>query len=74
MLMERYDQRNADFTERDLTQTSHLNKMAIRLVKQRIGIDAKHLPGNVTAFIRQKLHIDECLFNAFGCKQPPKTT
>ncbi|MBP7009228.1 MAG: hypothetical protein KBC66_05455 [Kiritimatiellae bacterium] len=64
MLMERYDQRNADFTERDLTQTSHLNKMAIRLVKQRIGIDAKHLPGNVTAFIRQKLHIDECLFNA----------
>ncbi len=64
MLMERYDQRNADFTERDLTQTSHLNKMAIRLVKQRIGIDAKHLPGIVTAFIRQKLHIDECLFNA----------
>lgn len=64
MLMDRYDQRNADFTERDLTQTSHLNKMAIRLVKQRIGIDAKHLPGSVTAFIRQKLHIDECLFNA----------
>ena len=64
MLMERYDQRNADFTERDLTQTSHLNKMAISLVKQRIGIDAKHLPGSVTAFIRQKLHIDECLFNA----------
>jgi len=64
MLMERYDQRNADFTERDLTQTSYLNKMAIRLVKQRIGIDAKHLPGSVTAFIRQKLHIDECLFNA----------
>ncbi|MDY0144840.1 MAG: HNH endonuclease domain-containing protein [Kiritimatiellia bacterium] len=64
MLMDRYDQRNADFTERDLTQTSHLNKMAIRLVKQRIGIDAKHLPGSVTAFIRQKLHIDECLFKA----------
>ena len=64
MLMERYDQRNADFTERDLTQTSHLNKMAISLVKQRIGIDAKHLPGSVTAFIRQKLHIDECLFTA----------
>lgn len=64
MLMERYDQRNADFTERDLTQTSYLNKMAIRLVKQRIGIDAKHLPGSVTAFIRQKLHIDECLFAA----------
>lgn len=64
MLMERYDQRNADFTERDLTQTSYLNKMAISLVKQRIGIDAKHLPGSVTAFIRQKLHIDECLFNA----------
>lgn len=64
MLMERYDQRNADFTERDLTQTSYLNKMAIRLVKQRIGIDAKHLPGSVTAFIRQKLHIDECLFTA----------
>lgn len=64
MLMERYDQRNADFTERDLTQTSHLNKMAIRLVKQRVGIDARHLPGSVTAFIRQKLHIDECLFNA----------
>ena len=64
MLMERYDQRNADFTERDLTQTSYLNKMAISLVKQRIGIDAKHLPGSVTAFIRKKLHIDECLFNA----------
>ncbi len=64
MLMERYDQRNADFTERDLTQTSYLNKVAISLVKQRIGIDAKHLPGSVTAFIRQKLHIDECLFSA----------
>lgn len=80
MLMERYDQRNADFTERDLTQTSHLNKMAIRLVKQRIGVDAKHLPGSVTAFIRQKLHIDECLFNAVprlqraarGETKPPK--
>ncbi len=80
MLMDRYDQRNADFTERDLTQTSHLNKMAIRLVKQRIGIDANHLPGSVTAFIRQKIHIDECLFNAVprmqraakGETKPPK--
>ena len=64
LLVERYEERNADFTERDLTQTSHLNKLAIRLVKRELGIDARHLAGAVTGFVRKNLCIDECLVAA----------
>lgn len=64
LLLERYDERNADFTERDLTQTSHLNKMAIRLVKRNLNIDAWHLAGAITGFVRKNLNIDECLVAA----------
>ncbi len=64
LLVERYEERNADFTERDLTQTSHLNKLAIRLVKRELGIDARHLAGAVTGFVRKNLSIDECLVAA----------
>lgn len=62
--LEKYDERNADFTERDLTQTSHLNKLAIRLVKRNLGIDARHLAGAITGFVRKNLCIDECLVAA----------
>lgn len=64
LLVERYEERNADFTERDLTQTSHLNKLAIRLVKRELGIDARHLAGAVTGLVRKNLSIDECLVAA----------
>ncbi len=64
LLLEKYDDRNADFTERDLTQTSHLNKMAIRLVKRNLNINARHLAGAVTGFVRKNLNIDECLVAA----------
>lgn len=64
LLVERYEERNADFTERDLTQTSHLNKLAIRLVKRELGINARHLAGAVTGFVRKGLCIDECLVAA----------
>lgn len=59
-----YEERNADFTERDLTQTSHLNKLAIRLIKHKLGIDARHLSGAITGFVRKKMNIDECLVSA----------
>ncbi len=61
LLLESYDQRNADFTDRDLTQTSHLNKLAIRLVRHDLGIDAIHVPGSVTGFLRPKFSLDSCL-------------
>ena len=61
LLLESYDQRNADFTDRDLTQTSHLNKLAIRLVRHDLGIDAIHVPGAVTGFLRPKFSLDSCL-------------
>lgn len=64
LLLEKYDDRNADFTERDLTQTSHLNKMAIRLVKRNLGINARHLAGAITGFVRKNMNIDECLVTA----------
>ena len=64
LLLEKYDNRNADFTERDLTQTSHLNKMAIRLVKRNLGINARHLAGAITGFVRKNMKIDECLVAA----------
>lgn len=64
LLLEKYDDRNADFTERDLTQTSHLNKMAIRLVKRNLNINARHLAGAITGFVRKNLNIDECLVSA----------
>lgn len=64
LLLEKYDECNADFTERDLTQTSHLNKMAILLVKRNLGINARHLAGSVTGFVRKNLCIDECLVAA----------
>lgn len=64
MLIEHYDERNADFLERSLTQTSYLNKMAIRLVKQELNIEAKHLAGTITAFVRTKLNISDCLVQA----------
>ena len=61
LLLENYDQRNADFSDRDLTQTSHLNKLAIRLVRHDLGIDAIHVPGSVTGFLRPKFSLDSCL-------------
>lgn len=64
LLVEKYEERNADFTERDLTQTSHLNKLAIRLVKRELGIAARHLAGSITGFVRRNLCIDECLVAA----------
>lgn len=64
LLLENYDQRNADFSDRDLTQTSHLNKLAIRLVRHDLGIDAIHVPGSVTGFLRPKFSLDSCLFAA----------
>lgn len=64
LLLEKYEERNADFTERDLTQTSHLNKLAIRLVKRELGINARHLAGAITGFVRKNLCIDECLVAA----------
>ena len=64
MLLEKYDERNADFTERDLTQTSYLNKMAIRLVQQKLGVSARHLAGAITGFVRKNMCIDECLVAA----------
>ena len=65
LLLENYDERNADFTERDLTQTSYLNKMAIRLVEQKFrGKHARHLPGVITGFVRKNMNIGECLVSA----------
>lgn len=61
LLLESYDQRNADFSDRDLTQTSHLNKLAIRLVRHDLGIDAIHVPGSVTGLLRPKFSLDSCL-------------
>lgn len=62
--LESYDQRNAAFTDRDLSQTSHLNKLAIRLVQHDLGINAIHVPGSVTGFLRPKLSLDSCLVAA----------
>lgn len=63
--IENYDKRNADFTERDLTQTSYLNKMAIRLVERKFkGVHARHLPGIITAFVRKNMNIAQCLVAA----------
>ena len=64
LLLESYDQRNADFSDRDLTQTSHLNKLAIRLVQRDLGINAIHVPGSVTGFLRPKFSLDSCLVAA----------
>ena len=64
LLLESYDQRNADFTDRDLTQTSHLNKLAIRLVRRDLGIDAIHVPGSITGLLRPKFSLDSCLVAA----------
>lgn len=61
LLLEKYDERNADFTSRDLTQTSHLNKLAIRVVKRELGKEAMHLAGAVTGFVRKNLNLLECL-------------
>lgn len=59
--LKQYDPRDADFLERDLTQTSFLNKLAIRLVGHELGIRAWHLPGSVTGLIRKKLSLVDCL-------------
>lgn len=64
LLVERYDPRDGDFTDRDLTQTSHLNKLAIQIVLHDLGIAAVHVPGSVTGFLRPRLSIDSCLFQA----------
>jgi len=65
LLLEKYEERNADFTNRDLTQTSYLNKMAIRLVEQKFkGVKARHLPGVITGFVRKKMNIADALISA----------
>jgi len=65
LLLEKYEERNADFTNRDLTQTSYLNKMAIRLVEQKFkGVKARHLPGVITGFVRKKMNIADALVSA----------
>lgn len=38
--------------------------MAIRLVKRNLGINARHLAGAITGFVRKNMNIDECLVAA----------
>lgn len=55
LLTEHYDKRDADFTARDLTQTSHLVKLTARrlLAAGFAWNQVEHVPGSVTAAVRK---------------------
>ncbi len=65
LLTEHYNRREGSFLPSDLTQTSHLNKLAFKVVKS-IYVDAEktpelvHLPGSVTSVVRKNWELLPC--------------
>ncbi len=65
LLLEKFNKRERNFLPSDLTQTSHLNKLAFKVLKS-IYIDAEkvpdliHLPGSVTSAIRKNWDLMQC--------------
>ncbi len=64
-----YDRRQGSFTQGDLTQTSHLNKLAARTARSYFGERAApptvdHIPGSVTGFARKSWDLMGCLWKA----------
>ena len=66
LLTEHYKKREGEFLPSDLTQTSHLNKLAFKLVKS-LYVDAGktpelvHLPGSVTSAVRKNWELLPCM-------------
>lgn len=58
LLTKHYDQKERSFTGRDLTQTSHLNKLAGKVVRlMGLATLPISLPGQVTARVRRAWHL-----------------
>lgn len=58
------DYTEKEFTPGDLTQTSHLTRLAVQAIKARIGVQAVSLPGAVTGAVRKSWHLLGCLAGA----------
>ena len=82
LLTDKYDKRMGEHTEGDLTKTSYLNKIAISLVrrefegKRGLKVNVRQIAGSITAFMRTRMKINECLVAAVprlrGLRKVPK--
>lgn len=69
LLTPSYKKREGEFLPADLTQTSHLNKLAFKAVKS-LYVDSEktpelvHLPGSVTAALRTNWDLSACMAKA----------
>lgn len=69
LLTPSYKKREGDFLPADLTQTSHLNKLAFKVVKS-LYVDSDktpelvHLPGSVTGALRTNWDLSACMAKA----------
>ena len=66
LLTSQYDKRNSEFLPSDLTQTSHINKLAFRAVRQLYAEGDYtpkfvHTPGSVTSAVRKNWNLMPCI-------------
>ena len=69
LLTEHYKKREGGFLPSDLTQTSHLNKLAFKVVKSLYADAEKapeliHVPGTVTSVVRKNWDLLPCMGDA----------
>lgn len=69
LLTLKYNKREGEFLPADLTQTSHLNKLAFKVVDS-LYVDSEekpelvHLPGSVTSVLRTNWDLSACMAKA----------
>lgn len=69
LLTEHYNKREGSFLPSDLTQTSHINKLAFKAIKSLYVNEEKmpefiHLPGSITSVVRKNWNLLGCMGEA----------